>query len=694
MSEANDLRLWWGRFGPATIGFLVVVGVALFVYSGSMTNEFVWDDPIVLGQQLQAFHSLHDIFFPPPRIPQFGRLYYRPLIVLSYVIDRWLWGDTPFGFHFPVVLFHALNSGFVFLLGRRLLGKAPYGVLAALSASLLFATHPIHTESVCWMAGRSDTLAALFLLPSLLAYFTWKQRAGTRSGLFFLIISALLFLLGCLVKESALGFLVIIGAVDFLGIRGEGGAELGLQRDPPGSDTAVTTQATTGPGGSAASGGKRESGPSPRRSSKSAAGAGGRKAGHSGRAGPLPSRQGASLTAPEAGLGRMILGWAALGVAGLVYFGLRSTALAAERGDYTRQTTNILLSLKNVTMAIGFYISKIFVPTHLDAYIPNIPSPGLALLLGLVGMPCAALIVFLAVSKGDKLLALFVIWFFGALAPSLAIAYFVISEAPVAERYLYLPSVGFCLLVAYLLLVELPSLLAPGARRAAVYGAVAASLVLAAVYGEGTIVRARVWKKDLEFWKDGVAKSPNEGLPHLHLGLAYANLNDQVSAEREYRLAIDPTVEYDVEGRSTALNNLGMLYMGKGNYDQAEDFFQQAIHMRPDYATPHYGIGVTSMRRAERLYDTAGREEAIPYMQKSEQYFRRAIELNPQYVKALNQLAYLLANTGHTEEAMQNLDRVFRLVSRGPEYEFAVKFRDQLLSRPPRNRAENGAKAP
>src|SRR5580765_2505778 len=112
--------------------FLAPVVVGFVLYSASLKNEFVWDDPIVLGQQLQSFHSISDIFFPPARIPQFGRLYYRPMIMASYVFDRWFWGDTPFGFHFAVVLFHALNCGLVFLLGRRLFGETGGGLLAAL----------------------------------------------------------------------------------------------------------------------------------------------------------------------------------------------------------------------------------------------------------------------------------------------------------------------------------------------------------------------------------------------------------------------------------------------------------------------------------------------------------------------------------------------------------------------------------
>src|SRR4029453_8822331 len=115
---------WTGPLLTAGL-FVLVCAVTFLVYRGSIHNEFVWDDPIVLGQQLQAFHSATDIFFPPPRIPQFGGLYYRPMILVSYVMDRALLGDTPLAFHLPVVIMHMLNAGLVFLLGLRLFGGGP-----------------------------------------------------------------------------------------------------------------------------------------------------------------------------------------------------------------------------------------------------------------------------------------------------------------------------------------------------------------------------------------------------------------------------------------------------------------------------------------------------------------------------------------------------------------------------------------
>jgi len=298
---------------------------------------------------------------------------------------------------------------------------------------------------------------------------------------------------------------------------------------------------------------------------------------------------------------------------------------------------------------------------------------------------------------GERTIAFLILFFFGALAPSLAIAFFDISEAPVAERYLYIPSIGFCLLLGYLGFVKLPALLerrppedageplaVPTLRSALgpiVVLVVIVTLAVSGVYAAMTLRRERDWRADLAFWTDGVQKSPNEGLPHLHRGLALANLGRTDEAEVEYKLAIDPTVEYDAEGRSTALNNLGMLHMGKTEFDQADDYFQQAISMRPEYPTPYYGIGVTSLRRGEALNRAGQAQEAGRSFEKSEAYFTRAIQLNPQYVKAHNQLGYLFATTGRPQPALEHLNRVLQLVSRGAEYNFAKDLKKQIEQR-------------
>jgi tetratricopeptide (TPR) repeat protein len=226
-------------------------------------------------------------------------------------------------------------------------------------------------------------------------------------------------------------------------------------------------------------------------------------------------------------------------------------------------------------------------------------------------------------------------------------------------------------------IVKLPAL-APGAGNAAVVTAGAFVLAVGLVYAAGTVQRGKVWASDLVFWEDGVAKSPNEGLAHLHLGLANANLGRDREAEKEYLKAIDPSVDYDVEGRSIALNNLGMLYMNEQDFDKADEYFDRSIRMRPDYPTPYYGMGVTALRRGERLLAAEGQQAAGPWFRKSEQSLRRALELNPQYVKAHNQLAFLLINTGRAQEASRHVEEVLRRMASGPEHDFALRLKGAI----------------
>src|SRR5262245_2889646 len=275
--------------------FLAAVLVAFCLYAPSIHNEFVWDDPIVLGQQLNAFQSYAKAFFPPPRIPQFGRLYYRPLITLSYLIDLDLWGESPIGFHLPVVVFHAINAGLVFLVGRRLFGAHSMGPLAALASALLFAAHPIHTESVCWMAGRSDTLATLFLLPALLAWLAWR-----RSGAWpWLVACSACFLASCFAKESALAFpmIVLLGEV-------VGAADWTGRPDGPAQPERPAARRSDGPPAG------KDSGRDRRRRRRQ-----------------QQRRPDAPAQAPAPSLA---LGMAALAAAGGVYFSMRHAALAVE----------------------------------------------------------------------------------------------------------------------------------------------------------------------------------------------------------------------------------------------------------------------------------------------------------------------------------------------------------------------------
>src|SRR6185312_2960003 len=89
---------------------------------------------------------------------------YHPLHLLAYLPDRWLWPESPLGFHALNLLLFGLDAALLFALCRRLGGS----VVAAAAATLLFAAHPLTVEPVAWVSARKDLLAAAFFLGALL----------------------------------------------------------------------------------------------------------------------------------------------------------------------------------------------------------------------------------------------------------------------------------------------------------------------------------------------------------------------------------------------------------------------------------------------------------------------------------------------------------------------------------------------
>lgn len=186
---------------------LVAVAAAL-PFLNSLSGDFVWDDRTLILQDYKIQHPryfsaffLRDYFEHADEEIKYG--YYRPLVSLSLMADFLLRGPRPFGFHLTNLLLHAAVSVLVFLFLARVFPRRR-GV--ALVSALVFAVHPVHTESVAWISGRTDLIATGLMLGSLLALAAAPAR---RWGL---PLSLLCFLLALFAKESALVLPLFAGA--------------------------------------------------------------------------------------------------------------------------------------------------------------------------------------------------------------------------------------------------------------------------------------------------------------------------------------------------------------------------------------------------------------------------------------------------------------------------------------------------
>lgn len=188
-------------------GLLAAV-VALLVYANSLGNGFVWDDnavitgnPAVKGSALSLFRGIDTTRMTEPT------QYYRPLTLLSFLVEDRLHGLTPFCVRLANILLHAANTLLLYLLARTLFTSRHASLLVA----LLFAVHPVHTEGVDFNSGGRNTMLALFFV---LSAYLLHSRSVARANISGAYAGALMFLAGLLSKEFAVCILPFILAAE------------------------------------------------------------------------------------------------------------------------------------------------------------------------------------------------------------------------------------------------------------------------------------------------------------------------------------------------------------------------------------------------------------------------------------------------------------------------------------------------
>ncbi len=180
---------------------LLAAVVLLAFYPVHFAGYFPIDDaPTFAALQQQKEIPLIDLFRPVRS--DVG--YYRPVLFVSYVIDKYLFDLHPQLMHLENVLFHLFNAVLIFLLVGRLLPRERRSAsYAPLVAALLFALHPLTSESVNWISGRTDLLAGTFVLVSTL----YLLKFGESRSLAELAVSLAAFAAGAMTKEFVIAYL-------------------------------------------------------------------------------------------------------------------------------------------------------------------------------------------------------------------------------------------------------------------------------------------------------------------------------------------------------------------------------------------------------------------------------------------------------------------------------------------------------
>ncbi len=225
--EAPDAHSASRAPGPAApapaqerIALLIILSVTLISYLNVLKFEFVYDDKImqVSNPMLHDWKYLPQLFTHDmwSHRPELNAHYYRPGPMIWLLLIYSLAGLEPAFWHFSTLLVYLGMVGMVWLLARRTLSDG----WTAIVATLLFALHPIHVESVAWIAGMNESGLAILWIGTYLCYRNFRERAERRTA--WLAASLFLYAWTLLFKETSVVMPLFIFLDEFIrSARGE-----------------------------------------------------------------------------------------------------------------------------------------------------------------------------------------------------------------------------------------------------------------------------------------------------------------------------------------------------------------------------------------------------------------------------------------------------------------------------------------
>jgi len=167
----------------------VAIILTAAVFFPSLSNDFVgWDDPVDLLDN-DTVKSLSITNIKKMFTEEHGG-YFCPLVPLSYAIEYRFFGLNPFVYHLTNYILNLLCVAMVFLFIYKLTQK----VLPAFITAIFFGVHPMHVESVAWVAERKDLLCAVFYLAALIFYTLYLSREEKRYYIYCLAAGVLAFM--------------------------------------------------------------------------------------------------------------------------------------------------------------------------------------------------------------------------------------------------------------------------------------------------------------------------------------------------------------------------------------------------------------------------------------------------------------------------------------------------------------------
>lgn len=655
---------------------LILIGVCVLTYWNCLTCDFVFDDVSAIkeNRDLRPFSPLMNIFrhdfWGTPMDKEQSHKSYRPICVLSFRLNYLIHTLQPLGYHLVNLILHAVVCVLYYRLSRVFVGSK-----VSLIASILFAVHPIHTEAVTGVVGRAELLSSIFFTLAILSYRESVAGGWIAQCKFVIYVSLAMFS-----KEQGITVLGVCFAYEVFMVQG-----FDLE--------------------------------SPKQILQDA----------------LKSRR-----------SHQVYGWRGfamrttlLTATGLALLTVRFYVMGSTLPIFTNFDNPASYEeapIKHMTLSYLIAVNTWLLLSPVDlccdwtmGTIPLIKSFGdyrnLATLvtfvtlghLGLVGLFSTNRKHRNAILMGLSLLAL----------PFLPASnlFFPVGFV-VAERILYIPSMGFCLLIAHgykLLYLSFPS-------QKTLFKVGLTFLLL--THGVKSFLRNYDWRDETSVFMSGLKVNRNnaklfnnvghalEGQKdyqraltyflaatkvqpedigaHINVGRTWNNLKEYQRAEDSYVLAksllpkAKPGQRYQTriapQHLSVFLNLANLISRDNTRLEEADGLYKQAISMRSDYVQAYINRGdvlikMNRTKEAQEVYEKALTYEnnnpdlyynlgvVLIEQGKPKQalaYFDKAIECDPEHIQALMNSAILIQETGLVKLRPIAYQRLFKVLKKLP----------------------------
>jgi Flp pilus assembly protein TadD len=508
---------------------------------------------------------------------------WHPLTWLSHMVDYQLFGLNPGGHHLTSVFLHILNAILLFLAFRWTTSAIwPSALVAS-----LFAIHPLHVESVAWVAERKDVLSTFFFFLTILAYITYVKRPRKRNYLLVLF----LFTLGLMAKPMLVTLPFVLLLLDYWPLN-----RLQLRKESSSADNKT---------------GKFL----------------------------LGSRD--KLT-PFALIGEKLPMFILSGISCAITLWAQEKAGAMSGLEIVPFKWRVA----NALVSGATYMGKMVWPGHLAVFYPH-PQNSLPLWQGVLAGFFLIIVSIIVVKLASRYKYGLVgwLWYLGTLVPVIGLVQ--VGEQAMADRYTYIPLIGLFIIIAWgfadlvdenrrkrnlltlsatllLLLLALCSWkhvrlwknsvrLFEHALKVTSGNYVAHYTLGNALAQQGNLAEA------MAHYQEALRMKPNHAEVHNNLGNALALQGNLAEAIAQYQesLRVFPR-------QGNTHRNLGVALDRQGRHKEAMRHYLEALRLNPQDAQSHNNIGVTLVEEGEV-------EEAVVH-------FSEAVRINPNFTEAQRNL--------------------------------------------------------